>query len=55
MYQLKYQSKSGSLQGSNVYFCDMPGIQDEGGVNEEHTKLVVEGHVPNKFKVSAKK
>ncbi|XP_060588661.1 interferon-induced protein 44-like [Ruditapes philippinarum] len=54
MYQLKFKSEPGKTNTSNVFFCDMPGIQDKEGVKLEQAKLIVKGHVPNKFKIQNK-
>jgi hypothetical protein len=52
MYQMKYKGESGgNLSNSNVYFGDTPGLQIKKGIAVNDIKIIVQGHVPNKYEV----
>ncbi|XP_053392379.1 uncharacterized protein LOC128555045 [Mercenaria mercenaria] len=51
MYKIKYKNDAGEMLTTKVRFGDMPGFQKEGGMTFDHAKNVVNGKVPNKFKI----
>ncbi|XP_053404081.1 uncharacterized protein LOC128558524 isoform X2 [Mercenaria mercenaria] len=51
MYQMKYKHESEDIIGSNVYIGDLPGFQESGGIQLDAVKYVIQGHVPNRFKI----
>ncbi|XP_053390725.1 interferon-induced protein 44-like, partial [Mercenaria mercenaria] len=51
LYEIKHRSETGDLKSSHVYFGDMPGIQEDNGLDLDQVKHIVNGHVPNKYKI----
>ncbi|XP_053390980.1 uncharacterized protein LOC128553818 [Mercenaria mercenaria] len=47
MYQVKHKP----LEKSNVYFGDIPGLQDKGGITKEDILFILDGHVPNNYQI----
>ncbi|XP_053390979.1 interferon-induced protein 44-like [Mercenaria mercenaria] len=54
IYRLKYKQKleeKNKLCSSNVFIGDLPGFQENLGIQLEDVKYVVQGHVPNRYKI----
>ena len=41
----------GTETNSRVYLGDTPGFQEHDGVTDDHVKFIINGNVPDKYKV----